>query len=100
MPECPYCGKWFKTKKGLQQHITKVHKVDTPFGKALDYSTFDFMGKLKREEERAKRRQKKSGSGFGLDLSGLFGQSGSKKSSSRKKSGKKSSGSKRRSKKK
>ncbi|AEY69075.1 zinc-finger domain protein [Thermococcus prieurii virus 1] len=59
MPECPYCGKWFKTKKGLQQHITKVHKVDTPFGKVLDPSTFDFMGKrrgkgreLEKEDEK------------------------------------------------
>ena len=47
MPECPYCGKWFKTKKGLEQHITKVHKVDTPFGKALNPASFDFMGKLR-----------------------------------------------------
>ncbi|GAB6134536.1 C2H2-type zinc finger protein [Thermococcus prieurii] len=66
MPECPYCGKWFKTKKGLQQHITKVHKVDTPFGKVLDPSTFDFMGKMKREEERAKRRRKKKKDPFSL----------------------------------
>ncbi len=66
MPECPYCGKWFKTKRGLEQHITKVHKVDTPFGKALDPSTFDFMGKLKREEERAKKRRKKKKDPFSL----------------------------------
>jgi uncharacterized C2H2 Zn-finger protein len=26
MPECPYCGRWFKTKRGLETHIAKVHK--------------------------------------------------------------------------
>jgi uncharacterized C2H2 Zn-finger protein len=90
VPECPYCGKWFKTKRGLEQHITKVHKIDTPFGKALNPASFDFMGKLKREEERAKRRQqrKKSSGGFGLGFGDLFGSSsGSKKKSKKKKKG-------------
>ena len=98
MPECPYCGKWFKTKRGLEQHITKVHKVDTPFGKALNPGSFDFTGKLKREEERAKRRQQRKGSsgGFGLGVGDLFGSSKKKSSSKKKKSSKKSASKKRR----
>ena len=28
MPECPYCGKWFKTKKGLNVHISKMHALE------------------------------------------------------------------------
>lgn len=55
MPECPYCGKVFKTEKGLRQHITKVHKEKTEFGQVLDPSTIDIEGKL---ERRAKRKKK------------------------------------------
>ena len=96
MPECPYCGKWFKTKRGLEQHITKVHKVNTPFGKTLDYSSFDFVGKMKREQERAEKRAKRKKDPFGLDS--LFG--GSSSTSKKKKSTKKKSSSSRTSKKK
>jgi len=64
MPECPYCGKWFKTKRGLQQHIAKVHKEKTPFGDILDPTTFDPIEKMEREAKRASRRKKKKR--FGL----------------------------------
>lgn len=61
MPECPYCGRWFKTKRGLQQHIAKSHSVKTPFGgRMIDPSTIDIWGKMEREAERARRRKKKS----------------------------------------
>ena len=91
MPECPYCGKWFKTKRGLEQHITKVHKVNTPFGKALDYSSFDFVGKMRREQERAERRAKRKKDPLALGFGSLFG--GSSGTSKKKKSTKKKSSS-------
>ena len=91
MPECPYCGKWFKTKRGLEQHITKVHKVNTPFGKALDYSSFDFVGKMRREQERAERRAKRKKDPLALGFGSLFG--GPSGTSKKKKSTKKKSSS-------
>ena len=61
MPECPYCGRWFKTKRGLQQHIAKSHSVKMPFGgRMIDPSTIDIFGKMERESKRASRRKKKS----------------------------------------
>ncbi|NJE79577.1 C2H2-type zinc finger protein [Thermococcus sp. GR4] len=108
MPECPYCGKWFRTKKGLQQHITKTHYVKLPGGgKMIDPTTIDILGKMEREAERAKRRQqrKKSSGGFDIDigLPDILGGSSTKKksrskkrSSSKKSSSKKSSSKKRR----
>jgi len=60
MPECPYCGRWFKTKRGLQQHIAKSHSMKMPFGgRMIDPSTIDPIGKMERRAERAKRRKKK-----------------------------------------
>jgi hypothetical protein len=59
MPECQYCGKWFRTKRGLKQHITKAHTTEIPFsGRVLDPTTFDFLGAMERREERRKRRKK------------------------------------------
>ncbi|AAB90067.1 MULTISPECIES: C2H2-type zinc finger protein [Archaeoglobus] len=62
MPECPYCGRWFKTKRGLNQHIAKSH--ETKFGgvRVLDPTTIDPLGAAERRAERKKKRKK----GFGL----------------------------------
>ncbi len=69
MPECPYCGKWFRSKKGLQQHITKTHKTTNMFGeKVIDPCSVDPIGKIERRAERAQKKKKKKGGLFG----GLF----------------------------
>ena len=61
MPECPYCGKWFKTKRGLKQHITKAHTFEFAGERVLDPMTFDPIGAAERRAERAKKRKKKKG---------------------------------------
>ncbi|RLI84806.1 MAG: hypothetical protein DRO98_08185 [Archaeoglobales archaeon] len=58
MPECPHCGKWFRSNKGLKQHITKVHTVDTPLGRVFDPSTIDPIEAMERRAKRAKRRNR------------------------------------------
>lgn len=55
MPECPYCGRWFKTKAGLKQHIAKSHEIHIRF---LDPTTVDPLGAVKRRAKRKKRRKK------------------------------------------
>ncbi len=58
MPECPYCGKWYKTKAGLKQHITKSHTSKLPFGdRIIDPMTFDPLGRIERKAKRTKRRK-------------------------------------------
>ncbi|HIE30818.1 MAG TPA: hypothetical protein EYP67_00330 [Methanosarcinales archaeon] len=65
MPECRYCGKWFRSNKGLKQHITKMHTDKTIFGdRYIDPSTIDPLGAMK---EREKRRKRGKGKGI-LDL--------------------------------
>ena len=44
MPECPYFGEWFRSNKGLKQHIAKTHEVKFLGGKILDFSTVDQLG--------------------------------------------------------
>ena len=62
MPKCPYCGRWFRTRRGLRTHIGKVHMVDDVFGgRVLDPSTVDPWGYAEREMERAKKRRRKKG---------------------------------------
>ena len=56
MPECPYCGRWFRSKKGLKVHITKAHTSIILGERILDPTKFDILGAL---ERRAKRRYKK-----------------------------------------
>ena len=59
MPECPYCGKWFRSKKGLRTHITKSHTMELPTGaRVLDPTTLDPLGAMERRAERARRRRK------------------------------------------
>ena len=65
MPKCPYCGRWFKTKRGLKQHITKSH-TDC-FG-VIDPGTIDPFGTARK---RKKSRKKKGKSGGVLGLFGL-----------------------------
>jgi len=55
MPECPYCGRWFRTKRGLNQHITKVHKDE--FG-GINPLTVDPIGVIERRNKRRARRKK------------------------------------------
>lgn len=57
MPECKYCGKWFKSNKGLKLHITKMHTSKSIFGgRSIDPLTIDPIGAM---EERERRRQKR-----------------------------------------
>jgi len=59
MPECPYCGRWFRSKKGLKIHITKAHTYESVGGiRMLDVSSFDFLGAMERRRKRAMRRRK------------------------------------------
>lgn len=58
MPECPHCRKWFRTKKGLKQHITKAHTTEVFGERILDPTTFDPLGAI---ERRAKRKRKRKG---------------------------------------
>ena len=58
MPECPYCGKWFRSNKGLKQHIAKSHTSHGPLGRVLNPMTFDFLGAVERRIKRKQRRKK------------------------------------------
>ena len=58
IPECPYCGKWYRSNKSLKQHITKTHTMDTPMGRVVNPVTFDFVGGFIRKVERRKRRKR------------------------------------------
>ena len=60
MPECPYCGKWFRTKRGLKQHITKSHTFEFAGGRVFDVTTVDIFGAMERREERKRGRKKRS----------------------------------------
>lgn len=66
MPECPYCGRWFKTKRGLKQHIAKSHEVDFGGVRVLDPMTIDPFGAAERRAERARKRRKKKKGLFDL----------------------------------
>ena len=66
MPECPYCGRWFKTKRGLKQHISKSHMMDMGFTKVLDLGSIDPLGAAERRAERQRKRKKKKGGLFDL----------------------------------
>jgi hypothetical protein len=63
MPECPYCGRWFRSKKGLSQHIGKIHKDS--FGN-INPLTFDPIGSIKRREERSRKRRKRKKAFFDI----------------------------------
>ena len=63
MPECPHCGRWFKTKGGLKQHISRSHTVNVLGTKILDPSTIDPIGKMERREEEKET---------GVDFSNFF----------------------------
>ncbi len=55
MPECQYCGKWFRSKKGLNSHITKAHTTKNVFGgRSVDITSFDPLGKMERRQKRRK----------------------------------------------
>jgi len=41
MPECPYCGRWFKTERGLNQHIAKSHESRIGDIRFIDPTTID-----------------------------------------------------------
>ncbi len=57
MPECPYCGKWFRSNKALKQHITKAHTVKTGMGtRMLAIGTVEPFGAMERRAKRRKRR--------------------------------------------
>ena len=64
MPECPYCGKWFKTKRGLKQHIAKVHTTKVGEVRVVNPLTVDPLGAIERKMERARKRKKKKGGLF------------------------------------
>ncbi len=62
MPECPYCGRWFRSKKGLRIHIARKHTYKLPTGeRVLDPFSFDILGAIERREERRRRRLKRRG---------------------------------------
>ena len=63
MPRCPYCNRWFRTKRGLKQHITKSHTSDVMGIRILDPFTFDFPEPdflEPRKKKRTRRRKKRS----------------------------------------
>lgn len=63
LPECPYCGRWFRTKRGLKTHIAKVHMVDDGFGgRVLNPFSIDLLGAAERRMKRKRKRRK----GFSL----------------------------------
>jgi len=59
MPECPYSGKWFRSKKGLKVHISWAHTTTIADRRILDPSTIDPLGTIRRREKRRARRRKK-----------------------------------------
>ncbi|RLG83113.1 MAG: hypothetical protein DRO40_05770 [Thermoprotei archaeon] len=60
MPTCPYCGKFFRTKRGLKQHIYRSHpfaietmeKDARKFWSSVDKATRDLFGSRKRRKKR------------------------------------------------
>lgn len=62
MPECRYCGKWYKSNKGLNLHITKMHTSEGPFGnRIVDIGTIDPIGAMEERGRRFNNRRNKSG---------------------------------------
>jgi len=60
MPKCPYCGRWFRTKRGLKIHIGKVHMTRGVFGERVpDILSIDPLGILDREMKRMRRRARR-----------------------------------------
>jgi uncharacterized C2H2 Zn-finger protein len=56
MPECRYCGKWFRSNKGLKTHITKSHTSRTGIGgRMINPMTIDPLGKMERRQKRRRR---------------------------------------------
>jgi len=65
MPDCKYCGKWFRSNKGLNLHITKMHTSESIFGnKIIDPFKVDPIGAMEEREKRRKKRMKKSDKGM------------------------------------
>ena len=65
MPECIYCGRKFRTRRGLQQHIRRAHGINDPFerfGKSLARET----GRLLSGGGRRKRRKRRGLFDLGL----------------------------------
>ncbi len=60
MPECQYCGRWFKSKKALRLHIIKTHTTIGLLGeKTFNPFSIDILGIARRREERVRRKIKK-----------------------------------------
>lgn len=59
MPECPHCGKWYRSNKGLKTHITKSHTyIGSLGGKMFNPLSIDMIGKIQRRTDRNKRKKK------------------------------------------
>jgi len=52
MPECPYCGKWFRGNTHLKQHIIKVHTTKGVLGeRTLNPFSIDVLAQLREDEK-------------------------------------------------
>lgn len=58
MPECPYFGEWFRSNKGLKQHVAKIHEISFAGEKMLNPLTLDPLGAMEKRAERRRRRKK------------------------------------------
>ena len=59
MPECPHCGKWYRSNKGLKTHITKSHTSRGPLGgRMINPMSIDPYGKMQRRADRNRRKKK------------------------------------------
>ena len=56
MPECKYCGKWYRSNKSLKIHITKTHTSKTGIGgRIVNPMSIDPLGKMQRRQRRRSR---------------------------------------------
>jgi len=66
MPTCPYCGRYFRTKRGLKQHIYRSHpyametmeKNARKLWEPIDRAARDLFG------THGRRRKKRKSSGW------------------------------------
>jgi len=64
VPRCPYCGRWFRTRRGLNVHISKSHSLAKAIDEAIE-GMLSIPGTKSRPKKRKRsRRRKRKSEGF------------------------------------